>query len=75
MRIDVELTEEERDALLWLMGAGTSGAVQHDMPNVAKAGIRVLNKMFADSPEYTPYDEASFDETNPKFPFRRVEPQ
>lgn len=75
MTINVELTEEERDALLFLLGSGTGNAVQLQMFGVAKAGIRILNKMFADSPDYIPYDENSLDSTSLMFPFKRVGPQ
>lgn len=74
MKIDVELTDEERDALLWLLGAGMAGAIRFKMWNNAKLGIHLLNLFFADSPDYTPYDETSFNPEN-LFPFERVKPQ
>lgn len=75
MKINVELTDEERDALLFLLGSGTATAVQMQLFGIAKSGIRVLNKIFADSPDYTPYDENSLDSTSWMFPFKRVEKQ
>jgi len=72
MNINVELTEEERDALSWILGAGMGLAIQMDMPRLAKAGIRVTNKLFVNSSDFTPYDENSFDPSNPRFPFKQV---
>lgn len=76
MKVDCTLTPDEKDALCILMGMGT-GVALNTLQNVdlAKAGIRVLNKLLDHDPEYSPYDENSFDPNKPGIPFNLKTPQ
>jgi hypothetical protein len=65
-RIDVELTQDEADTLLYALGTETGiAALQKDEAR-AKRLIHVVNKLFSSSPDFIPYDEDSYDATQLK---------
>lgn len=75
MKIDTELTREEEDALLMILGYGTGMAIEEfrDL-TLAKTCVRLTNKLLAAHPHFTPIDENSYD--GKKFmPFTKVKPQ
>ncbi len=76
MKIDCELTDEEKGALAMMMGMATGLAAFHngDMA-LARVIVRMMNKIYALSPDYIPYDESTFNPNSPGFPFKRITPQ
>lgn len=66
MKIDCELTQEETDALTFLMGFAMGTALRDlKSPYLAKMSLRLINKLCAQSPHYTPYEEISLDPDTP----------
>jgi hypothetical protein len=70
MKIDCTLSETEKDTLALMMGFATARVVSENDPEMARTGVRLMNKLFALSPDYRPYDEKTFDSLTGKFPFR-----
>jgi acyl CoA:acetate/3-ketoacid CoA transferase beta subunit len=56
MKIDCELTDEEETSLAMLMGIGAGQAVNLGL-GMTQMSARLMNKLFAASPRYLPYDE------------------
>ena len=76
MKIDCELNEREQTALGLLMGLATGAAIfEFRDVEMAKTMVRVMNKLYALSPDFIPYDADNFDPTTQRFPFRRITPQ
>ena len=74
MIIQADLTEEEEEALCFLLGLATGQAVRLDQKLTINA-VRITNKLLANSPNFVPYDEKSFDPSIMGFPFRRQKTQ
>jgi hypothetical protein len=76
MKIDCELTDAERSALSFMLGLSTGQALSEFRdPELARNCVRLMNKLFAKSPNYLPYDENSFDPSVAGFPFKTLTPQ
>jgi hypothetical protein len=76
MKIDCELSQEESDALCMALGAGTAILLtKFKSPTAALTCVRVMNKLYALSPDYRPYDESGFDPDITKMPLRPMPPQ
>ena len=75
MKVDCELTLDERNALSWALGMATGANATLGGVEMAKATVSAMNKLFALSPDYTPYDVNSFEPDTTGFPFRRITPQ
>lgn len=76
MKVDCELTPEEKTAVSLALGMATGANMMHPGgAEMAKATVSAMNKLFALSPDYTPYDVNSFDPDTTGFPFRRITPQ
>ncbi len=76
MKIDCELTPNEKDVLAMMMGALTGFTmVKFFDPEKARTMIRVMNKLYALSPDYVPYDPDSYDPNTEVFPFKKLAPQ
>jgi hypothetical protein len=63
--IDIDLTEDEHDLLTFVLGVGTAFAAAHFGEEIAKAVVKLTNKIYANNPNYTPYDPESFDPSKP----------
>jgi hypothetical protein len=70
MKIEAELTPEESKALLFVMGYATGVIITNlGDEELAKACVRISNKLFANYPNYVPYEE------NSVLPLRRITTQ
>lgn len=77
LRIDATLTVDEVAVLCIAMGIAVGQLCTEPIPGLvnAKSCVRLMNKLLANSPEYIPYDESSFDAATERFPFRQVKQQ
>lgn len=54
MRIDIELTQNECDALCYMSGMAMAAA-HKEQPYLFNAFLRLTNRLMANHPEYVPY--------------------
>ena len=78
MKVEAQLTEDEQDLLLLMLGYATGMVIYQLHPALAPVCVRIINKLMALNPEFAPYDETSFDFLKfqeSAFPFKMQRPQ
>lgn len=56
MKIEVELSDDERDLLCFLLGAGTAMLMSEFGRNTGLRCVALMNKLYALEPDFIPYD-------------------